>query len=90
MAKMNITYTAPDLRADHIVAGILLERDYSRINRFRKAGPPAARIIFISAGEKRFARGDIDVDAWFERIPIIVGISCLSFFEHGHFVLDIC
>ena len=69
---MRLTRLATHLDTLHTVGVVLMLADEGGVNGAGEAGPSAARVELIRGDEERFARRDIDIDAFALLVPIVV------------------
>lgn len=87
MAQVGIRAAAAHLGAGiaDLVVGVLGQR--AVLDRAGKAGPAAARVVLVGAGEQRFAGHHVHVDAVAVMVPVLACEGPLGALVLGYTVL---
>src|SRR5690606_24988797 len=83
VAQVGAAVGADDLGAPHEPAVVLFFANVLRLQRFPKAGPAAARIIFRTRAEQRFAATDAAINAFLFIVQILARKGPLRPFLSG-------
>ena len=72
MSEMRVPVSALHLRPGHEQTRISLLNEITRLKGFFEAGPSGARVVLVTGTEKRLTGNNININAVFFIVPVLI------------------